>query len=265
MKAEYWIAYVTGALNLFGAIVAACALWASLVVPALADSTMIKVGVNKTMNAHLLAPDGPGPYPAILLLHTSGGLQSGDLEYAKRLIVEGYVVLVPAFLEAYGIRPQTRQAAFTTYAQSIYADLRASLEMLRGAEKVNGKKLGAIGFSNGAFFALWLAATGDVQAAVSYYGAINGAGTDNSLSRFRNSFSHTSSAVLILHGASDSTVRVSYAIELEEILTAAGSPHEFYQYPGAEHRFDRDRYEGNEAAAQDAWQRTKVFLKKTLN
>jgi len=245
--------------------IAAGVLWALFMIPALADSTMVKVGVNKNISAQLMTPDGPGPYPAILVLHTSGGLQSGDLDFAKRLVQEGYVALVPSFMEAYGIRPQTRQSTFTTYAEPIYADFIASLEMLRSNEKVNGKKLGAIGFSNGGYFALWLAATGQVQAGISYYGALSGAGTDKALNRFRQTFTSKSAPVLILHGSNDSTVPVRSAIELDTILTAAQSPHEFHQYMGAEHRFERDGGANNEAAAADAWQRSQAFLNEYLN
>jgi len=243
---------------------AVAVLWAIFAVPALADSTSIKVGVNKNMDARLMTPDGAGPYPAILLLHTSGGLQSADIKYARRLVAEGYVVLLPAFLDAYGIRPRTRQLTFTSYAQPIYADFVASLESLRSHDKVNAKRVGAIGFSNGGYFALWLAATGQVQAGISYYGALTGAATDKSLERFREAFNNTSAAVLILHGTDDSTVPVGKAIELDSILAAAQSRHEFHQYPGAEHRFDRDGGVSNETAAADAWQRSQVFLNRFL-
>lgn len=255
---------MTAKLKSLGVAVTTSVLWALFAVPALADSTSIKVGVNKNMDAQLMMPDGPGPYPAILLLHTSGGLQSGDLEYAKRLVTEGYVVLVPAFLDAYGIRAKTRQSTFTTSAQPIYADFVAGLELLRSNNKVNGRKLGAIGFSNGGYFALWLAATGQVQAGVSYYGAVTGAGTDRSLSRFQQTFTNTSSPVLIFHGTNDSTVPVMKAVELDAILTAAQTHHEFHQYADAEHRFDRDKGASNDAAAADAWQRTQAFLSKML-
>jgi carboxymethylenebutenolidase len=216
------------------------------------------------MAAVLMTPDGPGPYPAILVLHTSGGMRPDDLEFAKGLVKQGYVVLVPYFLEAYGIEAKTRQATFTTYAQPIYADFVASLKLLRKHPKVDGKKLGAIGFSNGGYFALWLAAIGQVQAGVSYYGALTGAGTDKALDLFRQVFTSGSAPVLILHGDRDSTVAVKYAIELDSILTAARSPHEFHQYAGAEHRFDRDWGGKNKEAVTDAWQRTQAFLNQAL-
>jgi len=231
---------------------------------AIADTTSVQVGVSKNMEARLLTPDGPGPYPAVLLLHTSGGLQAGDLNFATRLVQLGYVVLVPSFLEAYGIQAKTRQQTFTTYADKIYADFVASLDYLRQNSKVDGRRVAAIGFSNGGYFALWLAATKKVQAGVSYYGAITGAGTDRSLSRFHDTFTETSSPVLILHGTDDSTVPFTKAVELDSILTAAKSPHEFHQYSGAGHRFDRDGGGSNDAAALDAWQRTQEFMNKAF-
>ena len=247
-----------------GMVVVISFLWAIFAQSMLAESKTIQVGTNKNMSAVLMTPDGPGPFPAILVLHTSGGMESADLDFAKRLVNEGYVVLVPYFLQAYGIRPKMRGETFTTYAQPIYSDFVASLNLLRSNPKVDGKKLGAVGFSNGGYFALWLAATGQVQAGISYYGALTGAGTDRSLGLFREVFTSSSSPVLVLHGEKDSTVPVAKAIELDSILTAAHSPHEFKEYPKAEHRFDRDGGAANKAAAADAWQRTKTFLSTTL-
>ena len=234
--------------------------------PALADieKVRLKVGVKGNMNAELMSPEGAGPFPAILLLHTSGGLQSGDLAFAERLAAEGYLVLVPSFLEAYGITAKFRTSAFLNNADEIYADFLQCASELRKNPKVSGKPIGAIGFSNGGYFALWLAAKGDVQAGVSYYGALTGAGTDKSLSRFRQTFNANSSPVLILHGSNDSTVHADKASALDEILKSSSATHELHIYDGAEHRFDRDRSPANDAAAGSAWEQTKAFLKVQL-
>src|SRR5215469_18479026 len=82
----------------------------------------VTVGVKQNITAYLYTPDGPGPYPGILLLHTSGGLQAADTAYAKQLAGQNYVVLVPAFMAAYGITGRTRQITFTSSAEPIYAD-----------------------------------------------------------------------------------------------------------------------------------------------
>lgn len=230
-----------------------------------AETRTLKVGVRQNMAATLVAPDGAGPYPGILLLHTSGGLEEADTAFAERLAQAGYVVLVPAFLEAYGISARTRELAFSADAERIYADLAEAVDTLSHESKVGRQKIGAIGFSNGGYFAVWLAATRKVQAGVSYYGALSGAGTDREQARFGSTFSRASSPVLILHGMDDSTVPVGAAKRLAAIVNSAGSPCEIQLYDGAGHRFDRIGGSANQSAATDAWQRTMDFLGKYLD
>jgi carboxymethylenebutenolidase len=232
---------------------------------ACAEASTVMVGAKQNMRAQLIAPDGAGPYPAVLVLHTSGGLQPDDLAFAERLAQQGYVALVPAFMEAYGITARSRRDTFTVYAQPIHDDLVTALGMLSQHAKVKGGKLGAVGFSNGAYFAMWLAARANVAAGISYYGAVNGAGTDNSLSRFRAAFTAKSAPVLILHGQSDGTVPVQMAQELAEIVVAAHAPCSLQLYPGTDHRFDRTpEMPASRDAAADAWQRSLAFLAANL-
>jgi carboxymethylenebutenolidase len=233
--------------------------------PALADEATVQVGVQHKMRALLMRPDGPGPYPAILVLHTSGGLQDGDTDFARRLVPQGYVALVPAFMEAYGLTSRTRSETFTVDADPIYADLVSALDQLAQNDKVKGSRLGAVGFSNGGYFAMWLAAAGKVQAAIGYYGAYSGAGTDRSLGRFRQVFNKASAPVLILHGNSDGTVPVQLAQNLATIVSAAQAPVQMQIYSSVDHRFDREPGSpAAAAAAADSWTRSLDFLAKNL-
>mgnify|MGYP003341457854 CR=1 FL=1 len=192
-------------------------------------------------------------------------LPISDLDFARKLADQGYVCLVPAFLEAYNITEKTRQQTFTGRARDIYNDFLDGIETLRKTEKVGGSKIAAVGFSNGGYFAMWLAATGKVDAGISYYGALTGAGADKELTRFSSTFDSHSSPVLILHGSADRTVPVAAAEHLGQIVKAAGSPYEIQIYPDADHQFDRvARTDAMTAAAAEAWNRTLAFPKQRL-
>ncbi len=245
------------------AVLCACLVWGGA---ARAEPQKITVGKHREMAATLIVPDGAGPFPAVLVLHTSGGLEHADIAFAERLSRQGYVCLVPEFLDAYGITPKTRDETFTTFAADIYDDFNAAIATLERHPKVAGGKVGAVGFSNGGYFAMWLAATGKVAAGVSYYGAISGAGTDIPLDRFSHAFTASSSPVLILHGTADGTVLVGAAKHLARILKQVGAPHELHLYEGADHRFDRDVGDDDaaKARAEDAWKRTLGFFNQHL-
>jgi carboxymethylenebutenolidase len=232
---------------------------------ALAGEQSVTVGIRRNVAATLYTPDGPGPYPGILVLHPSVGLEESDREFGAKLAREGYIALVPAFLSAHGVRSESRRAAFTSDAQAIYDDLVYMLGEMNRLPKIKLGVLGAVGFSNGGYFAAWLAATGKVKAGVGYYGAYSGAASDQELKRFAASFSAASSPFLILHGKSDAIVGVLAAQRLDAIATKAGAPHQVVIYPDAGHRFERDfSAAGNQAAAHDAWEQTARFFKTYL-
>lgn len=225
------------------------------------------VGVKHNILATLVVPDGPGPFPGVLILSTSGGVVNADIAYARRLAGEGFVCLVPAYIEAYHLvgphGPINPGDAFTVYAQQIHDDLIQSVDVLRHQEKANGK-IGAVGFSAGGYFAVWLALTQEIQAGVSYYGSFQGASVR--IARLKGLATEQSSPLLILHGDADRTVPIELARSVIGILDEAKSPYESQIYPGAGHGFDR----GGEgplvpSAAADAWARTLVFLTKYLN
>src|SRR5437868_14921966 len=66
-------------------------------------SKLVTVGVKKNMEATLYTPDGPGPFPTVLVLHTSLGLTEADRQYCAKLAREGFICIAPAFLRAHGI------------------------------------------------------------------------------------------------------------------------------------------------------------------
>ena len=244
--------------------IALCHLLA-LAAPASAEPTsqMMKVGVRGNMEATLYTPDGPGPFPSVVVVHTSLGLVEADRQYCARLAREGFICIVPAFLRAYGIRQDMKMAAFTTDREAILADFQQIVGELNRQPKAKPGAIGAIGFSNGGLFSVLLAARQQVKAGVAYYGALVGVGQPRPNNPFLQSFTAASAPVLLLAGANDTTMGMEPVRALEKIIKAAGSPYELIAYPDAEHSFDRSNSRpGNAAAGADAWTRTLAFLRR---
>lgn len=63
----------------------------------------LMMGVRKNMETTLYVPKGPGPFPTILVMHTSAGISETDRGYCANLAREGYICAAPAFLRAHGI------------------------------------------------------------------------------------------------------------------------------------------------------------------
>ena len=242
-----------------------CLAFSSSLVDAAERVTIKDMGVQKNMKAEFTLPDGNGPFPAVIVLHTSGGASGAESDYSERLAKIGYASLIPHYFEAHGISHSNRESALTGHAEEILADLSAALEWLKKNPRIDKDKIGAVGFSMGGYWAMVLAAQGKVQAGVSYYGVLSGVGGNREKMRykFREIFNEKSSPVLILHGSYDTTQKVDGANRLSDILDEKKVPYEKKIYPYAGHEFERFRgYKPD--AAQDSWERTVHFLEKYL-
>jgi carboxymethylenebutenolidase len=231
-------------------------------------SKTITVGVRKNMEATLYTPNGSGPFPMVIVLHTSGGISSFDLSYCGALAKEGYICIAPAFLRAHAITNETRQLTFTKERAAIIEDFKEIIGELNQLPTAKKGAVGMVGFSNGGYFAALFAGSGGIKAGVSYYGTFTGAQSDPALKRMNVVFCRTAespqfqnapSPLLILAGENDGIIGAQVPRQLESILKACGRPYEIKMYPGVGHDFDR--LGGNPAAAADAWQRTLAFLR----
>jgi carboxymethylenebutenolidase len=228
-------------------------------------SRLVTVGVKKNMEATLFTPDGPGPFPSVLVLHTSLGITEADRHYCARLARQGFICIAPAFLRAHGIRQETKMDTFTTDREAIVADLQQIIEELNRLPNTKRGSTGVVGFSNGGFFAVLLAARAKIKAGVAYYGALAGVGQNLSANPFLQSFTPASAPVLVLAAENDTVMGTAPVRRLEEIMKVAGAPHEVVFYLDAEHGFDRNNLRpGNGAAGTDAWTRTVAFLRSNL-
>lgn len=234
-----------------------------LVLVPLCTSAAAGLGVKNNMRSELLMPKGNGPFPAVLILHTSGGVTPANFDYAKRLAEKGYASLIPYYFDANDIRSASRGTALNEHAEEVLADLLTALDYLKSNPRIDKDRLAAVGFSMGGYWALLLAAKGQVQAGVSYYGVLSGFGLNKGSARyqFQDVFDENSSPVLILHGEMDTTQPVAGAHRLSALLERKQVAFEKYIYPYVGHRFEIY----HNAAAADSWNKTLEFFDKYLS
>jgi len=216
-------------------------------------------GNSGQMRGYLVQPAGPGPFPAVLVIHENRGLNPYIEDVARRVAVDGFLALAPDGLFPAGGYPGNDDDGRTLQAGLDQGKLRT--DMLNGARflkahRLSTGKLGVTGFCWGGSTTNFLAAAlgADMQAGVPYYGAA----TETA------SVPKIKAPLLIQYAESDERINAMWPA-FESALKDAGIPYQAHIYPGTQHGFHNNstpRY--NEAAAKLSWERTIAFFKTHL-
>lgn len=210
-----------------------------------------------TAQGYLALPDG-GSGPGVLALHAWWGLNDCFRAICDRLAAAGFVVLAPDLFGGAVARTVEQAEALVGQADSpaIERVALAALNRLRDHPAVDGRPLGALGFSFGAAWAIHLAAErpADLRAVTLYYGA------------YTVDFSKARAAYQGHFAESDPYEPAEGVAEMEAAMRAAGREVAFYTYPGTGHWFaENDRPDAyRRDAAELAWGRTVAFLGERL-
>jgi carboxymethylenebutenolidase len=197
---------------------------------------------GKPASGYLAAPQDGGP--GVIVLHAWWGLFTFFKELCKRLAAQGSC---PGARSEPGKVAETIEAAQEIMSGRDFEFTRAvvaqSVEILRHLPGVQKGRLGAVGFSMGASWALVLAshASDEIAALVLFYGA-----EVVDFSQMR--------AACQGHYAGTTIGRPLMARKLEEYMHAAGLAPEFYIYPGP----------GTGSSKRTAWRRTTQPLPVSL-
>lgn len=211
-----------------------------------------------------LATPPAGKGPGLLLMHAWWGLNDFFISLAEQLAEEGFVVLAPDLYDertASTIEDAEQLSGTLDSDDAIHREI-AALDYLLKHPSVEGRHVGAIGFSMGAAYAAWLSTIRhEVTAIVFFYG-----GADSG--RWIEDFANRTQASFLGHFAEHDVYEPNDAIqELEGHLRASGKEANFYVYPGTGHWFfENDRPDAYDAeASRLTWERTKEFLYKKLS
>ena len=239
---------------------------------------LTQVQITPELDGVLAVPDasdpatpnvGPGPWPAVVMVHEIFGIDEAMRAQITRLASAGYVVLMPDLFSRGGARKCLTATfkALTNGTGQAFEDIEAAKVMLAARPDTTGKT-GVIGFCMGGGFALLLANRGYQAAGVNY--GMMPKDIDAALSG--------ACPIIGSFGGKDKQL-AGAAATLETKLTAANIAHDIKEYPDAGHAFMNPHQAGgpifgnllrvtgakpNPEAAADAWNRIEAFFGEHL-
>jgi predicted esterase len=180
-------------------------------------------------------PGTPGPHPAILLLHGSGGNAAFWSDRIAPFIAGRNIAL---YVIHYFDRTDTVHAQYNDIIDGYHfpawlSAIADGLAHIRTRPNVDSNRIALLGFSLGAFLALSLASdpATNIRAIVELSGGL----PEPYASRATFAFPPT----VIFHGGIDTYVTVSDAEKLDARLTELKVTHETHIYPKQGHFFDK--------------------------
>jgi dienelactone hydrolase len=188
-----------------------------------------------------LPKNGTPPYPAMLVMHGSGGLtyQGEQMDaWAQQLNIWNIAALVIDSFTARGVTETvTDQSRLSEWAE--VADAFAGLKLLASNPVIDPHRIGIIGFSRGGSVALYTALntprhamlTGNLDFAnhIAFYPYCNGEMLDKATDK---------SPVLFLQGEADDYTPIGPCRQYAKWFASMGDQVTFVGYPGAYHGFD---------------------------
>jgi dienelactone hydrolase len=238
-----------------------------LVFPAVATEW----GAPSPTGNNIFKPAGPGPFPAVVVAHTCGGIEPHIYERAREILDAGYIVLV---LDSYTSRKHfTFCTAAGVNATRFYKDTFDALAHLKGLADVDPAKVYLVGFSLGSFAAAvasspevvsLLQAKHRFTASVGWYGScVFGVGPFSPAWNLLRP--DVDKPVLLLLAAQDSETPIKQCFPRLDEMKAQGKPVAWHVYSDATHAWDKGNprrgYVKSISVTADAMRRTLDFLK----
>jgi len=217
-------------------------------------------GAREEIPVTVSKPAGPGPFPAVVIMHDCSGLgprsSGAPGRWAGELGARGYVTVIPDSFTPRGypdgICTEASPSRGEVAASRRVHDAYAALAHARALPYVDGRRVGLMGGSHGGSTTLGSMAEpqnawdplarekrGGFAAAVALYprcGATLGTWRADGTGTYRSV-----APLLILIGGKDDWTPAAPCVKLAASTQATEQPVAITVYPGAHHSFDSDR------------------------
>jgi len=227
------------------------------------QGTAVRYVARDTLTrGYLAVPEGPGPFPALILIHEWNGLSDRVRQVADAFARQGYVALAAdLFNGRVGATPEENRAlsgAARENTAAVIANLDAAQRFLRERGDVTGK-VGVMGWCFGGGIALSYGLGGEHHDATAiFYGSL--VDDPAQLARLHHPVYGT-------FAENDRGIPVAQVERFAAALDSLGIDNDIHVYDAVGHGFwlrvDEDRAV-REAPAADAWRRLLGFLKRVL-
>lgn len=240
-------------------------------VAATSSLTLTATAANGTVEqipATMLKPEGPGPFPAVVIMHDCSGLgprsSGAPIRWARVLVERGYAIVMPdsftARGHASGVCTNPSPSRNDVAPARRTPDAYAALAYLRTLPYVDGSRIGIMGGSHGGSTTLASMVapqrdneplarekrTGFAAAVALYPGCAarmgewrteREAGRDGPITNYVGAYKPVA-PLLILIGENDDWTPAEPCRKLTEVARQAGYSVSIKVYPGAHHGFD---------------------------
>jgi carboxymethylenebutenolidase len=191
-------------------------------------------GGSPGLRGYLAVPEGPGPFPAVVMIHEVFGLDDQTRRHANRLARAGYLTLA---LDLFSDGGRRRCLVGTMRAMAArsgrpFIDIATARKWLAESELGNGRT-GVIGFCMGGGFALLVARDGFDAASVNY-GRLPGKQQEDLVEALRGAC-----PIVANYGGADKSLKGA-AARLESALDQLGIEHSVKEFAAAGHSFLND-------------------------
>jgi dienelactone hydrolase len=203
-------------------------------------------------------PDGPGPFPALILHHQCGGLTPANttnrsmLEWAKLAVSRGYVAFLIDSLGPRGVDTVCMGPKGNVFFSRGVRDAVQAAQHLRKFNFVDKNRIAHAGFSWGAMVAVMASSrsysagvggAGEIAAFVSFY---PGCYTIRPAKAppYEVIYPDISRPLLVLMGGKDTETPPEDCVPRLQKVRSAGAPVEWHSYPDATHCWDCQQWHG---------------------